>query len=96
MWLLDGLFSFDVDTNELPTFVTDTYIFFIVTRHISASRAWRPIFNEGLHIKALPIFEGNRRRNQFLATHATNMDFFGFGHVEHPPSLPMSGTGSYP
>jgi hypothetical protein len=24
------------------------------------------------------------------------MDFFGFGHVEPPPSLPMSGTGSYP
>ena len=86
MWLRGGLYSFDVDTNEFPTFVTDTYIFLIVTRHISASGTWRPSLNEGLHIKALLIFEDNRRRNQFLATHATNMDFFAFGHVEPPTS----------
>ena len=88
------MFSLNVDANEFPTLVTDTYVFFIVTGHISASWAWRPIFNEGLHIKALLILEDNGRRNQFLATHATNMDFFGFGHLE-PPTACFSTPRRY-
>ena len=63
----------------------------MVTRHFAAFGAWRPILNQGAHIKAFTIFEANRRRNPFLATHATYMDFFGFGHFEPPTfCLPLS------
>ncbi len=85
MLLGDGVSSLDIDTNEFPTLVTDAYIFLIVTGHIAASGAWRPILNEGVHIKAFLIFEANRGGNQFLATHATQVNFFGFGHFEPPP-----------
>ena len=61
----------DIDTNECPAFVTDTYIFLVVTRHIAALGAWRPILNQVAHVKAFTIFETNGRRNQFTATHAT-------------------------
>jgi hypothetical protein len=62
----------------------DTDIFLAVAGHFTASGAWWPTLDKGFHIEALAIFKFDRGGNQFSATHATQMDFFGLGHLEPP------------
>ena len=83
----DGYLS-HFNTDEIATVITDTEIFFIITGHLAASWARRPIFNQFIQIKAFLAFETNGGRNPFPATHAAHMNFFGLGHFKPPNSNP--------
>jgi len=78
--------SLHFNTDEFTTFVTDTEILFIVTRHFAAPWARRPFLNEPFQIKAFLVLENNGGGNPFAASHAAYMNFFGLGHFEPPHS----------